>query len=187
MTTTTTTTKRLDTQTYYSNALEATKKELGDINEFALPKIEKIVINTGLGKFASENKQKQEVAGYLEKLTAQKPKMIQTGKSIAGFKIRKGDINGAMVTLRGKKMLDFLLLLVYIALPRTKDFRGIKPDAFDKQFRTYNIGISNASIFPQIGFDASVQFGLQISIIFKKSGEQNKLLLEKLNFPFVKE
>jgi large subunit ribosomal protein L5 len=123
----------------------------------------------------------------LEKLTGQLPKMVQTGKSIAGFKIRKGDVNSAMVTLRGKKMLDFLLLLVYIALPRTKDFRGVKRDAFDKQYRTYNLGIPNASIFPQIGFDSSVQFGLQINIVFKQPGENNKLLLEKLNFPFIRQ
>jgi large subunit ribosomal protein L5 len=179
---TATQTKRLDTQTYYTNALEATKQELPEVNQFALPQIEKIVINAGVGKM--DTKQRQEVGAYLEKLTGQKTKMVQTGKSIAGFKTRKGDLNAAMVTLRGKKMLDFLLLLVYIALPRTKDFRGIKRDAFDKQGRTYNLGIPNASIFPQIGFDSSVQFGLQISIVFKQAGESNKILLEKLNFPF---
>lgn len=176
---------RLETKSYYSNAREEVKKELKGVNPFALPQIEKIIINAGVGKF--DNKQRQEVATYLEKLTGQLPKVVQTTKSIAGFKTRKGDNNAVMVTLRGKKMLDFLLLLVYIALPRTKDFRGVKKEAFDKNFQTYNLGIANASIFPQIGFDSSVQFGLQINIVFKQPTQNNILLLEKLHFPFVRE
>jgi large subunit ribosomal protein L5 len=79
-----------------------------------------------------------------------------------------------------------LLLLIYIALPRTRDFRGLSRSSFDEQYSSYNIGIPNASIFPQIGFDSSVQFGMQVVIVFKTPGKNNLLLLQKLNFPFVK-
>jgi large subunit ribosomal protein L5 len=169
---------------YYFGALEKVKQELPAVNPFALPKIEKIVINVGVGKL--DNKQRLEVIDYLEKLTGQKPKVVKAKKSISGFKLRAGEINGVMVTLRGKKMLDFLLLLIYIALPRTRDFRGLSRSSFDEQYISYNIGIPNASIFPQIGFDSSVQFGMQVVIVFKTPGKNNLLLLQKLNFPFSK-
>jgi len=169
---------------YYFGALEKVKQELSGANPLALPKISKIVLNVGVGKL--DNKQRLEVVDYMEKLTGQKPKIVKAKRSISGFKLRTGEINGVMVTLRGKKMLDFLLLLVYIALPRTRDFRGLPKDSFDAQYTSYNIGIPNASIFPQIGFDSSVQFGMQVTIVFKNSGANNLLLLQKLNFPFAK-
>lgn len=177
-------TEILSAQTYYTTARENLRARLPGVNLFALPQIEKIVLNTGIGRF--ENKERQEIVDYLERLTGQIPKVVRTNKSIASFKVRKGHDNGVMVTLRGKKMLDFLLLLIYIALPRTRDFRGLKRGAFDKNFRTYSIGIPSASIFPQIGFDASVQFGLQVNIVFKHPDQNNRLLLEELRFPFVR-
>jgi large subunit ribosomal protein L5 len=163
-------------------AVAAVSKDLGTINPFALPGISKISINVGVGnKF--DPKQKQEVGEYLEKLTGQKPKVILSSKSIAAFKLRKGDTVGLMVTLRGLKMYDFLLNLVYVALPRSRDFKGVKA-SFDANNSSYSLGLENANIFPAVGFDTSVNFGLQLNITFKQPTINNKLLLEKLNFPF---
>jgi large subunit ribosomal protein L5 len=83
-------------------------------------------------------------------------------------------------------MNDFLVNLVYIALPRTRDFRGISSTSFDRNFKSYSLGIQNSSIFPVIGFDSSVNFGMQINIVFKTGSENNKKFLENLNFPFKK-
>lgn len=165
---------------------EATKielsKELKTENPFALPSISKITINVGVGN-KYDPKQKQEVAEHLESLTGQKPKVILSSKSIAAFKLRKGENVGLLVTLRGVKMYDFLLGLVYVALPRSRDFKGIKA-SYDAKNSSYSLGLENANIFPAVGFDTLVNFGLQINITFKQATENNQLLLQKLNFPF---
>lgn len=175
---------KLSSQDYIKDAFAELAKENKGVNIFDIPKLNKISINIGVGKF--ESKQKQDIAEYLSQLTGQKPKEVGTKKSIANFKTRKGDIVGLVSTLRGKKAQDFLLNLIYIALPRTRDFKGIKANAFDKNYSSYSLGIENSSIFPVVGFDASVNFGIQINIVFKKQIETNKLLLNKLNFPFKK-
>jgi len=154
------------------------------MNPFSYPKIKYISITSGVGKL--DNKAKDEVANYLEKLVGQKINKIKSKKAISGFKLRKGDIVGLRATLRGKKVYDFLLNLIYITLPRTRDFRGIKADSFDSNFKTYSLGIPSAAIFPAIGFDTQTDFGIQANIVFATAGENNKVLLEKLNFPFVK-
>jgi large subunit ribosomal protein L5 len=143
-----------------------------------------ISINVGVGKY--ESKEKQEIVNFLHKITGQKPKQVKSRKSISNFKLRKGEINGVVVTLRGKKMYDFLLSLVYLALPVTRDFRGLKKNSFDKNYSSYSLGIPSTSIFPQVGFDAPVNFGMQINICFSTNTEENKVLLESFNFPFIK-
>jgi len=153
-------------------------------NIFSLPSISKLSINVGVGKY--DNKQKQEIAEYLEKLTSQKPKKALSRDSIASFKSRKGDVVGLVVTLRGQKARDFLLQLVYIALPRTRDFKGIKSEVFNNNFSSYSLGIENVNIFPSIGFDTTVSFGMQINVCFKTSTPQNRDLLQALQFPFKK-
>ena len=175
---------QLSTQQYFDDAYTALKKEMGTENQFALPKIEKIVINTGVGKF--EKGQREEIVDLLERLTGQIPKQIQASTSVSAFKLRAGELNGVAVTLRGQKMKDFLLNLVYISLPRTKDFKGLKKTSWTNDHSTYSIGISDASIFPQIGFNAKVNFGLQVNISFVEGSENNVKLLEALNFPFQK-
>jgi large subunit ribosomal protein L5 len=156
-------------------------------NPFALPKLAKISINVGATKnHGYETKQQQEIAGYLQKITNQKPKFVQTRKSIANFKSRKGEIVGINVTLRGKKMADFLVHLIYVALPRSRDFKGLKLNAFDKNYGTYSIGLPTATIFPAVGFDATVQFGMQINLVFKTPMEENRILLQKIGIPFAK-
>jgi len=176
---------KLNSQDYIKNASTELASENKDLNVFDLPKISKVSINIGVGKF-KEGKQKQEIEEYLCKLTGQKVKQVGTKKSIANFKTREGDIVGLVSTLRGKKAQDFLLNLIYVVLPRTRDFKGIKTSSFDKNFSSYSLGIENASIFPVVGFDTSVIFGMQINIVFDKQFENNKLLLTKLNFPFKK-
>jgi large subunit ribosomal protein L5 len=173
---------QLNSQQAYTDVRTELQKENSGVHIFDLSQIEKISINVGVGKF--DTKQQADIADYLQKLTGNEPKKVPSKDSIAGFKLRKGVIVGIVSTLRGKKMKDFLTQLIYIALPRTRDFRGCKVDAFDHNNKVYSLGIPNASIFPVVGFDPSVNFGLQINIVFKNSSPLNKELLTKLNFPF---
>lgn len=174
----------IDTKEYIKQSKTELLNHFGsNLNPFAYPSIEKVGINVGVGKL--ETKQVDEVAKQLEYLLGQKPKYVKTNKSIAGFKLRSGKVVGLQVTLRDQKMYDFILNLVYLALPRSRDFKGIDPSNFDKTQKTYSIGIRSASIFPTIGFDNSQDFGMQVNITFKNS-QNNHFLLETLNFPFIK-
>lgn len=175
---------KLSTQEYFDNAYEVVKKELGTENKFALPSIDKVVINTGVGKF--EKSQREEIADLMEKLTGQVPKKVLSRQSIAGFKMRAGELNGIMTTLRGEKAKDFVFGLIYLALPRTKDFQGINPDAWNADMSSYSLGVANAAVFPQIGFNTKVTFGMQVNIGFSQGSEDNKKLLDALKFPFKK-
>ena len=172
---------------YKNKALADVKVALGDkvTNIFEIPNIAKVSINIGVGKL--ENKDKQDVYNFLYKITGQKPKQVKSRTSISNFKLRKGDVNGIMVTLRGQKMYDFLMDLVYIALPRIRDFKGLKKHAYDKNFSSYSLGIQNCNIFPQVGFDTNTNFGMQINIVFKNKVPENPALMTTLNFPFQKE
>jgi large subunit ribosomal protein L5 len=156
----------------------------GTKNMFAVPKIAKVVINVGIGKL--DKAQKDEVIDQIEKLTGQIPRKITSRISIAGFKMRAGELVGVSVTLRGQKMRDFVFNTVYLALPRTKDFKGISAKAFDSNFAAYSLGIPDSSIYPQIGFSAKFNFGMQVTISFKSQTEANKELLQSLSFPFKK-
>lgn len=176
---------QLTSQDFYNQAIEATSKEL-TTNSFATPAIEKIVVNVGIGKFKAEKTQQEEILDLLEKVTGQIPKKNYSKAAISGFKLREGELVGATVTLRGKKMKDFLLNLVYLSLPRTKDFKGIKATAWDNNYACYSVGIPDASIFPQIGFNSKVNFGLQVNICFKQKSDKNVVLLNNLKFPFTK-
>lgn len=175
---------QLNSQTYYDSAHQSLTQDNPTVNQFALAGLDKICINVGVGKY--EPKEKNDIAIYLQKLTGQKPKQVASRVSIAGFKLRKGEIVGLTVTLRGKRMYDFLLHLVYIALPRSRDFKGVKQQAFDKHQVCYSLGIENSSIFPTVGFDSSVSFGMQINLVFKSGSDLNRDLLTKLQFPFSK-
>jgi len=177
---------KLQSTKYYTNSKDELLKE-SKANVFALPSIEKISINVGVGDFKNDSKVRADIEKFLHQLTGQKPKVVQSKVSIAGFKLRKGEPIGMVLTLRGQRMHDFLLGLVYLALPRTRDFRGISDSSFDKNYKSYSLGIKNSSIFPLIGFDSGVNFGMQVNIVFKEGREENKKLLEKLNFPFKKQ
>lgn len=175
---------KIDTNKYFDEANKAVQAELKDVNVFNLPAIEKISINVGTGKF--EKNEIKDIIENLENLTGQIPQQHASNIAINGFKLRKGQINGVNVTLRGDRAKDFIFNLVQLSLPRTKDFRGIKADAFNSNFSSYSLGIPFAGIFPQIGFNIKTLFGLQVNITFKQADENNKILLEKLGFPFKK-
>ncbi len=178
-------TLKLKSKENYTNNVESLIKEL-KLNKFEAPQIEKISINVGIGDYKNDSKARADIEKYVYSLAGQKPKVIASRLSIAGFKLRKGEPVGMQLTLRGQKMYDFLVNLVYLALPRTRDFRGISSSSFDKNYKSYSLGIPNTSVFPAIGFDSTVNFGMQINIVFKTGSENNKKFLEQLNFPFKK-
>lgn len=164
------------------------KSELGLTTVAAVPKINKVVINVGVGSKVEKNTQYMDmVLDSLAKITGQKPVITKARKSIAGFKVREGSPVGVMVTLRGKRMYDFIEKLITVALARVRDFRGIKGDGFDGQ-GNYTLGIKEHTIFPEILFENVDQtFGLEVTIATTATNDKAaKLLLDKLGFPFVK-
>lgn len=164
---------------------EALKKELGIENVHALPRVEKVVVNVGINRSQMEGKDVQEtVSAALMHITAQKPIFRPARKAISNFKIRKGLIVGAMVTLRGRHMEDFLDRLVSFVLPRIRDFRGI-PAKFDGN-GNYALGLKDHSVFPEIpAADVTKTFGMQIQVTTTaKRDEHAKALLKHIGFPF---
>lgn len=163
------------------------KKELSLKNDFEVPRIEKVVISTGIGDFKEDQKTVEKIQNELAKIAGQKTKVNLSRKAVSAFKLRIGQPVGLTVTLRGKKMYDFIDKLVNVALPRVRDFRGLSVKAFDGR-GNYSIGIKEYSIFPEIKYeDISTNFGFQINLkISGKKDEYSKVLLEKLGFPFEK-
>jgi len=178
-----TTAIKLNTEEYIKMIQGELAKKFG--SPFLSPKLYKITINVGVGN-KYDKKKKEEIVNYIEKITGQKPKKIYTKISISNFKLRKGDLTGVLVTLRGKKMYDFLLYLIYIVLPRTRDFKGTPLKAFDKNQKTYSLGIRQSAIFPVVGFGADIDFGVQINLTFQKSSPDNLSFLKIINFPIEK-
>jgi large subunit ribosomal protein L5 len=173
-------------RTTYQDSVRATlQKEQGYGNVHQVPRIEKVVINAGVGRAVADSKQLETVAGTIRQVTGQQPVSTVAKHSIAGFKLREGNKIGVMVTLRGERMYNFLDRLVSIVLPRIRDFRGISATAFDAQ-GNYSIGIDDQSVFPEISFEeAANRHGLQINIITSaKTPEEGKRLLELMGFPF---
>lgn len=149
-----------------------------------VPRLEKIVLNMGVGKAVTDKKIIERAAGDLQKITAQKPIVTVARKSIAAFKIRDGYPIGCKVTLRKQRMYEFLDRLITVALPRVRDFRGLSLRGFDGQ-GNYNMGISEQIIFPEIDYDkVDVLRGMNITIVTTaKSNEEAKALLSLFNFP----
>lgn len=161
------------------------KTEFGYKNVNQIPKILKVVVNAGVGRAATDSKVMEPVLAGLAKITGQAPVVNKARKSIAGFKIREGMLIGASVTLRGERMYEFLDRLVNVSLPRVRDFRGIKGNAFDGQ-GNYSLGIKEYGVFPEISFEEAVNtFGLQVNVATTaKTNAEGKALLTKLGFPF---
>ena len=168
-------------QLYYKEIQPALKSKFGFKNLYMGPKIEKIVLNMGLGLDGNDSKLIKSCEEDLAKITGQKPIITKFKKSVANFKTRKGSNAGLKVTLRKDKMYEFLDRLVNIALPRIKDFRGLSPKGFDK-FGNYTFGIKEHIIFPEVSFDRADKVrGLDIVIVMSsKSKEHSFALLEKL-------
>ena len=156
-------------------------------NKHEVPKIEKIILNMGLGEDASDGKKLKACADDMALISGQKPVITKFKKSISNFKTRKGSNAGVKVTLRSQKMYEFVDRLVNIALPRIKDFRGLSSNGFDK-FGNYTFGVKEHIIFPEVSFDRADKVrGLDIVVVISsKKKEHSFALLEKLNFPFIK-
>jgi len=172
---------------YRKSVIPAMQKKFGIKNVMAVPKIEKVVINTGIGKLVKEDKIVEKMTRDLALLSGQKPSFRKARKSIASFKLREGSPIGLMVTLRGKRMYDFLDRLVSVALPMSRDFWGIDGKNFDKD-GNLNIGIKEHSIFPEISYESLKDiFGLQITIVTTtQDREKGVELLKLLGFPIAK-
>jgi large subunit ribosomal protein L5 len=160
-------------------------KEFGIGNPMAVPRVEKIVINMGMGEAIANAKILDTAADELRAVTGQKPVVTKAKKSIASFKLRQGMPIGVVVTLRGDRMYEFLDRLVSIALPRVRDFRGVSPKAFDGR-GNYTIGIREQLIFPEIDFNKVDKLrGMNISIVTSaRNDEQARALLKALGMPF---
>ena len=174
-------------ETYSKEIQPALKDSLGLKNIFMVPRIEKIVLNMGLGLDGADAKILKAAEEDMGKITGQKPVITKFKKSVANFKTRKGSNAGLKVTLRKNKMYEFIDRLVNIALPRIKDFRGLSSKGFDK-FGNYTFGIKEHIIFPEVSFDRADKVrGLDIVIVIKALNKDHSFaLLEKMNFPFIK-
>jgi large subunit ribosomal protein L5 len=160
-------------------------KEFGITNPMAVPRIEKVVINMGMGEAIANQKILDTAADELRAITGQKPVITKAKKSIASFKLRQGMPIGVVVTLRGDRMYEFLDRLVSVALPRVRDFRGVSPKAFDGR-GNYTIGIREQLIFPEIDFNKVDKLrGMNITIVTTaRNDEQSRALLKGLGMPF---
>lgn len=173
---------------YNKTIAPALVKELGLSNVHQLPRLEKIVINVGLGK-AKDDKRLMEVAtNTLTKITGQKPIETTARLSIATFKLREGNKIGLKVTLRGDRMYEFLDRLLTVVLPRLRDFHGVSAKAFDKQ-GNYSLGMTDQSVFPELSFEeTTTPHGLQAVMVIKCEEQAHaRALLEKFGMPFEKE
>ncbi len=173
---------------YYSKIQVDLTKKLSLKNKLMVPKIEKVIINMGLGNDGNDKKILQSCSNDLSLIAGQKPVVTKFKKSISNFKSRKNTNAGLKVTLRNNKMYEFIDRLINIALPRIKDFRGLNPASFDK-FGNYTLGIKEQIIFPEINFDKVEKIrGLDITIVtLGTNKEYNLVLLKEFNFPFFKE
>lgn len=175
-------------QLYNERLVAELQKELELKNVNQVPKLEKIVISSGIGKHKDDKRYHEVVFNTLRKISGQQPVDRMARKSIAGFKIRAGmNRVGVSVSLRGARMYEFMDRLVNIALPRVRDFHGVGVKGFDKE-GNYNLGIADQSIFPELSFeDTQVIHGLQITFVFRThEPAHTRALLEKFGMPFEK-
>jgi large subunit ribosomal protein L5 len=173
-------------QEHYKNTVIANlMQQFGYKSVMEVPRIAKITLNMGLGEAVNDKKVIEHAVGDLTKVAGQKPVITKARKAIAGFKIRQGYPIGAMVTLRGTRMYEFLDRFITVSLPRVRDFRGISGKAFDGR-GNYNIGVKEQIIFPEIEYDKiDALRGLNISITTTaKTDEEAKALLAAFKFPF---
>jgi large subunit ribosomal protein L5 len=170
---------------YDKEVAPALRKEFGYSNVMAIPRIEKIVVNMGLGEATQNAKIADTGADEVARITGQKPVVTKAKKSIAQFKLRKGMPIGTMVTLRGERMWDFLDRLISVALPRVRDFRGVSPRGFDGR-GNYTLGLKDQLLFPEIDYmKVDKARGMNISVVTTaKNDEESRKLLQLLGMPF---
>ena len=170
---------------YGKEVVPALKKEFGYGNVMAIPKIEKIVVNMGLGDATQNAKIVDTGVDEIGRITSQKAVVTRAKKSIAQFKLRKGMPIGTMVTLRGERMWEFLDRLISVALPRVRDFRGVSPKGFDGR-GNYTLGLKDQLLFPEIDYmKVDKARGMNISVVTTaKTDEESRKLLQLLGMPF---
>lgn len=170
---------------YRKEVVPALIREFNYRNPMQVPRLEKIVINIGMGEALQNAKALDAAMSDLMQITGQKPVTTKARKSIAGFKLREGNTIGVMVTLRGDRMWDFLDRLCNIALPRLRDFRGVSPDSFDGR-GNYSLGLREQLIFPEIDYEKVDKVrGMSVTIVTTaKTDEEARSLLRHLGMPF---
>ena len=184
---TTTITPRLRTR--YNEEIRAQLKETLELDNIMLvPKIEKIVLNMGVGDAVGQAKLLEGALSDMETIAGQKPVITRAKKSLASFKLREGQAIGCKVTLRGDRMYEFLDRLISLAIPRIRDFRGLPPKSFDGN-GNYTFGVTEQLMFPEIDYDkVDTTRGMDITIVTTaKTNEEGKALLDAFNFPFRRE
>jgi large subunit ribosomal protein L5 len=170
---------------YRKDVVPALRKEFGYKNVMAVPRIDKVVVNMGLGEATSNAKIVDTGADELARITGQKPVTRRAKKSVAAFKVRKGMPIGAMVTLRGERMWEFLDRLMTIALPRVRDFKGVSPRGFDGR-GNYTLGLRDQLLFPEIDYmKVDKARGMNVSVVTTaKTDEEARKLLQFIGMPF---
>jgi large subunit ribosomal protein L5 len=173
---------------YNSEVVPKFREKFGEKNIFSVPKITKVVINCGLGKFLKEKEAVDEIVRDLRDISGQKPVLVKAKKSVSGFKIRQGQEVGVVVTLRGNRMWSFLERLVGSALPRIRDFRGIDAKNFDKN-GNLNLALKEHTVFPEISAEnAKNIFSFQITVVTtSKEREEGIEIFRMLGFPIKSE
>ena len=169
---------------YVQEILPALAAKLGRANRHSLPRLQKIVVNMGVGKAVSEKKYMEDALEALRQITGQKPLTTLSRKSIANFKLREGMAIGCKVTLRGARMYEFLDRLISVALPRVRDFRGLDPNAFDRR-GNYNLGLTEQLVFPELNPDKfTVPQGMNITLVTStQSDDEARELLRGFGMP----
>ncbi len=173
-------------QQYRTKVLPELKTQLKVSNDLAIPRIEKIRVNAGVGKLLQQQpKALDEFIKIMRQITGQQPVVTRAKKAISGFKIREGQAVGLAVTLRGKRMYDFLDKLINVTLPRNRDFRGLSKQGFDGN-GNYSLGIREHLVFPEMAQEEiGVNFGVEVTIVTTtKNDESAYQMLKKLHFPF---
>jgi large subunit ribosomal protein L5 len=170
---------------YQKEVIPALQKEFGYTNVMAVPKIQKVVVNMGLGEATANAKIIDTGADEIARITGQKPVTRRAKKSIAAFKVRKGMPVGTMVTLRGERMWEFLDRLMTIALPRVRDFKGVSPRGFDGR-GNYTLGLRDQLLFPEIDYmKVDKARGMNVSVVTTaKTDEEARKLLQFIGMPF---
>jgi len=175
------------TERYKKEIVPVLREQFRLKNSLAVPVIEKIVVSMGVGRAVAEQKALEHASRDLSMITGQKPLVTKAKKSVSGFKLRKGMPIGCKVTLRGKRMYEFLERLINIAIPRFRDFRGLSRAAFD-EMGNFNMGISDQAVFPEVDIDKiEFQQGMNITIVIRNSDREKSLaLLSEFGMPFRK-
>jgi large subunit ribosomal protein L5 len=173
---------------YHQEIVPELTKQFGRTNPYSIPKLEKIVVSMGVSSSVTDKKFMEEAVGALAEITGQKPVRCKAKKSVAAFRVREGMDLGAKVTLRGRRMYEFLDRLISLALPRVRDFRGLKPNAFDGN-GNYSLGLNEQLVFPELNPDKYTRVqGMNIAFVCSShSNDESRELLKRLGLPFQRE